>query len=82
VTKFTIGLTAVERIRGASPARVAAIAEYNRFWNGVTEVNQFGNPSRRSTRSTNTAAVVAQEPPPPPFVGTVLDFALTFEVKK
>jgi hypothetical protein len=59
---------------------LARIEAYNKRWDNVNEVDPYLALRARAQRG--SAPVAPVEPPSPPFVGTVLDFALTFEVKK
>jgi len=74
-TKFIVALPSyVPR----TPENIARINAYNRRWDNVTEVDPYL--ALRATARQGSAAQAG--PPPPPFVGTVLDFSLTFEVRK
>jgi len=74
-TKLTVALPSYWRVRGwAPPDLVKAIADYNRNWDGVSPNDPYGRPPSRSGESAAQAE--------PPMIGTILDFALTFEVKK
>ena len=74
-TKFTVALPSYWKVRGwAPPELVKAIEDYNKTWDNVTANDPYGVKSR--------SGATQIEEPPKPFVGTVLDFVLTFEVKK
>jgi len=74
-TKFTVALPSYWRVRGwAPPELVKAIADYNRNWDGVSPNDPYGRSPSRSGEIVSQAA--------PSFIGTTLDFALNFEVKK
>jgi hypothetical protein len=73
--KFTIAVPANIRRQGVVPKEwTERVAAYNALWDDEK--------SCRVKAAAITGAEIPEPPPSPPFVGTVLDFTLSFEVKK
>ena len=77
-TKFIVALPSY---MPRTAENIKRINDYNRRWDNVTETDPY-LALRASASKGLTQAPAPELPPSPPFVGTVLDFALTFEVKK
>jgi len=74
-TKFTVALPSYWRVRGwAPPEQVKAISDYNKNWDNLSPINPSGGSTSRSASTADQSETR--------FVGTILDFALKFEVKK